>query len=146
MQSVLVAMTLCLVCGADGDGDAAKKELAELGGEWSLVSGERDGQALPAALVEGATRVTKGDETTVMVGGQLFMKATFTIDPTKKPKTIDYTITDGPNKGKKQLGIYARDGDTVTFCFALPGKDRPTDLTAKADSGRTLSAWKRDKK
>jgi len=74
------------------------------------------------------------------------MKAKFKIDPIKKPKTIDYTVTDGPEKGKTVLGIYELDGDTVKFCFSAPDKERPSEFTAKEGSGRTLSLWKRNKK
>jgi uncharacterized protein (TIGR03067 family) len=101
---------------------------------------------LPHESVNGATRIARGIETTVMIAGRLFLKAKFTIEPTKKPKTIDYTMTGGPTKGKKQLGIYELAGDKVKFCFAAPGKARPTDFSTKEGSGRTLSVWKRAKK
>jgi uncharacterized protein (TIGR03067 family) len=82
--------------------------------------------------------------TTITIAGKVFFKAKFTIDPTKKPRAIDYAMTEGPTKGKTHLGIYELDGDTVKFCFAAPGKDRPTEFTAKEGSQRTLSVWKRD--
>ena len=108
-----------------------------------MVSGEIDGQTLPEEYVKGAKRIAKDNETTVIIGGRVFMKAKFTIDPTKKPKTIDYAMTAGPTKGKKQLGIYELAGDRIKFCFAAPGKARPTDFSTKEGSGRTLSVWKR---
>jgi uncharacterized protein (TIGR03067 family) len=74
------------------------------------------------------------------------MKAKVTVDPGKKPKTIDYDVTDGFFKGKKQLGLYEIDGDTAKFCFANPDAERPTDFTTKEGSGRTVSVWKRTKK
>jgi uncharacterized protein (TIGR03067 family) len=144
MRKMTVALAVCLLAGADEG--AVQKEMKRLEGEWSMVSGEIDRQPLPAEYVKGAKRVAKDGETTVMIGGRLFMKARYTIDPGKKPKTIDYTMTDGPTKGKTQLGIYELDGDTVKFCFAAPGKERPQDFTTKEGSGRTLSVWKRDKK
>ena len=55
-------------------------------------------------------------------------------------------MTEGPTKGKTQLGIYEFDGDTVRFCFGSPGKDRPSEFAAKEGSGNTLSVWRRDKK
>ena len=91
-----------LLCQKKDDG---KKDMAKLEGEWSMVSGERDGQALPEDLVKDAKRVAKAGETTVTIGGQQFLKAKFTVDPSKKPKAIDYTVTEGPNKGKTQLGF-----------------------------------------
>jgi uncharacterized protein (TIGR03067 family) len=142
-----VAVIAVLVLVADGGAqDAAKKELARLEGEWSMVSGEIDGQPLPEQMRKSAKRVAKEGETTVTINGQLFMKAKFTIDPTKKPKAIDYTFTGGPTAGKTQLGIYELDGDTVKFCFSAPGKDRPADFSTKEGSGRTLSVWKRNTK
>jgi uncharacterized protein (TIGR03067 family) len=133
-----------LSAGAGAPPDAAQVEMTRLEGEWSMVSGEADGQPLPAELVQAARRVAKDGETTVTIGGRLFMRARFTVDPAKAPKAIDYTMTDGPTKGKTQLGIYELDGDTVKFCFAAPGADRPADF--KGGSGRALSVWKRTAK
>jgi uncharacterized protein (TIGR03067 family) len=135
-----------LLAGAEGGQEAVKKEMAQLEGEWSMVSAEANGQALPPESVKGAKRVAKDGETTITIGGQVFFKAKFTVDPTKKPKAIDYTMTEGPTKGKTHLGIYELEGDTVKFCFAAPGKERPTEFSAKEGSEQTLSVWKRDKK
>jgi uncharacterized protein (TIGR03067 family) len=145
MRNLFLALCACVLLGADKPGDA-KKELALLDGEWSMVTGERDGQELPEAFVKSGKRVAREGETTVTFGDMLFMKARVAIDPGKKPKTIDYAVSDGLAKGKTQLGIYEFDGDTVKFCFAAPDKERPDDFTAKAGSGRTLSVWKRNKK
>ena len=38
------------------------------------------------------------------------------------------------------------DGDTATFCFAQPDKERPTKFETKEGSGLTLSTWKKVKK
>jgi uncharacterized protein (TIGR03067 family) len=142
MRTTFALLAICLLV-ASGDSEAIKKEMEQLEGEWTMVSGERDGQSLPEDLLKEAKRVAKAGETTVTIGGQLFLKARFTIDPAKKPKTIDYTLTDGPNKGQSQRGIYELDGDTVKFCFASPGKERPTEFKTMAESARTLSVWKR---
>src|SRR5262245_54446980 len=139
--SAAVAMSTAL---AD-DSEAIKKDVAQLQGEWSMVSGSADGTAMPDAMREGARRICKENETTVTVGGLLIMKAKFTIDPSRKPKAIDYQMIDGPTKGKKQLGIYELEGDTVKFCFGSPGSERPLDFTSLPGDGRTLSVWKRKK-
>jgi uncharacterized protein (TIGR03067 family) len=146
MRLIVAAIAVLVLVSASGAQDAVKKEMALLEGEWSMVSGEANGFTLPKETVESGKRVAKDGETTVTIGGQVYFKAKFTIDPTKKPKTIDYTMTEGPTKGKTQLGIYELEGDTVKFCFAAPGQERPTEFTAKEDSQRTLSVWKRDKK
>jgi len=145
LPALAIGVVALLVVAAAPAEDASKKEMARLEGEWSMVSGEADGQSLPEATVKTGKRVAKDGETTITMGGQLYFKAKFTIDPAKKPKAIDYDMTEGPTKGKKHLGIYELDGDTVKFCFAAPGKDRPTDFTSKEGSEQTLSVWKRVK-
>ena len=127
------------------DNEAVKKDLAQLQGEWSMASGSADGQPMPEEIRKQMKRVCKGDEATTTMNGQVFMKAKITIDPSKKPKTIDYEMTEGFTKGKKQLGIYELDGDTFKSCFAAAGAERPTDFTSKPGDRRTVSVWKREK-
>jgi uncharacterized protein (TIGR03067 family) len=79
------------------------------------------------------------------MGGQIFLKAKITIDPSKKPKTIDYEMTEGFTKGKKQLGIYELDEETFKSCFGRPGTERPVDFSSNPGDGRTVSVWRRDK-
>jgi uncharacterized protein (TIGR03067 family) len=127
------------------DNQAATQDKAQLQGEWTMISGERDGQPFPAAFMKGSKRVAKGDEITVTLQGQLFMSAKITLDPAKSPKAIDYSVTGGPYAGKTQLGIYQLDGDKVKFCFSTPGGQRPDGFTTKPNSGRTLSTWQRER-
>ncbi len=146
MRLFVPVMAVFVFVGASGAEDAVKKEMALLEGEWSMVSGEANGMSLPKETVKSGKRVAKDGETTITISEQVYFKAKFSIDPTKKPRAIDYTMTEGPTKGKTHLGIYELDGDTVKFCFAAPGKDRPPDFTAKEGSEQTLSVWKREKK
>ena len=117
-----------------------------LEGEWTAISGEMDGKALPDAYVKNGQRIVNGDQITIRFGDYVFMKADFTVDAGKTPKTIDYKLTDGPDKGKVRLGIYEIDGDTFKSCMALPGAARPTTFDASAGNGQTLSVWKKMKK
>ena len=139
----LAATTVSLARAADDQ--AAKKALAQLQGEWSMVSGSADGQAMPEQLRKQMKRICKGDELTATMSGQVFFKATITVDPSKNPKTIDYQMTEGFTKGKTQLGIYELDGDTLKSCFSAAGAQRPKDFTTKPGDGRTVSVWKREK-
>jgi uncharacterized protein (TIGR03067 family) len=125
------------------DDEAIKKDLAQLQGEWTMISGSADGQSMPDEMVKQMKRVCKGDEITVTMGDRVFLKAKLTLDPSKKPKTIDYEMTEGFTKGKKQLGLYEINGDTFKACFNAPGAERPTEF--KAGEGLTLSEWKRKK-
>lgn len=100
---------------------------------------------MPTQMLKQMKRVCKGDETITTMAGQLYFKAKITIDPSKKPKTIDYQMTDGVTKGKRQLGIYEVDGDTFKSSFARPDAARPKDFASKPGDGHTVSVWKREK-
>jgi uncharacterized protein (TIGR03067 family) len=143
LSSILALICLMWSPAHAEEKEAAKADLAKFQGEWAMVSGIADGQPVPDAMLATAKRVCKDDETTVMIGGQLILKAKFTLDPTQKPKAIDYDMTDGPTKGRKHLGIYEVDGETLKFCFGSPGAERPTEFTSKPGDGRTSSVWKR---
>jgi uncharacterized protein (TIGR03067 family) len=137
---------LAVVTAWAQDNEATKPDQAKLQGTWTMVSGERDGQAFPSEYLTNSTRVVKGGETTVTVQGQLFMKAKFSLDPSKNPKTIDYAINGGPYAGLTMFGIYELDGDRVKFCLATPGSKRPAGFATKPDDGQTMTVWKRGKK
>jgi uncharacterized protein (TIGR03067 family) len=59
-------------------------------------------------------------------GDEVIQAGTQKIDPSKSPKTIDVTMTEGLNKRAVMLGIYEIDGDTLKACFDPQGKQRPT--------------------
>ena len=150
MKTIRIAFLIGLVAVALApawaeENEAVKQDLAQLQGEWSMVSGSADGQPVPEPMLKQMKRICKGDETTTTSAGNLFFKARITIDPSKKPKTIDYQMIDGFTKGKKQLGIYEVEEDTFRSCFGKPGAERPTDFSSKPGDGRTLSVWKRNK-
>ena len=52
------------------------------------------------------------------------------LDPKAKPATIDFIIDEGPEdaKGKTSKCIYKLDGEKLTLCVSLPGKDRPKEF------------------
>jgi uncharacterized protein (TIGR03067 family) len=146
MRGTALAMVAGLLAGGNAREEQIKRDLAQIQGEWVMVSGERDGQALPEQFVKTSRRICQGDQTIAIVNGEIGLQAKFTLDPSKKPKTIDYDLTGGPNKGLIQLGIYEIDGDTLRFCQSTPGEPRPTAFDAKAGTRCTMTVWKRSKK
>ncbi len=128
---------------AAGGGETPVPALAELAGEWVMVSAVRDGQPLGAEFVATGRRVLHGDVTTEMFRGQIFMRGTTTVDATPSPRTFDIVLTHAPGRGKRQLGIYEREGDTLRICVGLPGRPRPTEFTTRQGDDRTLTVWRR---
>jgi len=51
--------------------------------------------------------------------------------------------TEGELKGKPGLGIYKLDGEKLTLCYTLPGKERPTKFESPPKSGIYLIEWQR---
>jgi len=121
---------------------SSDKRLAEFQGEWRMVSGVMNGQAMDQSTLQWVRRITQGNEIAVIAGPQTLMKMTFTVDPSTSPQSIDYVNTAGSNKGKTQLGIYQFDGDLLTVCVSAPGAARPTTFTSEKGAGRTLTVWK----
>jgi uncharacterized protein (TIGR03067 family) len=126
---------------ADDKKDAAKEELKKLEGTWVLVMSEQDGMKSDPEFAKNAKMVIKDGKMTVYAGKARSSEATITVDPSKKPKTIDATQTFGGPKGKKVPGIYDLDGDNLKICFGE--KQRPKDFTGKKGSGNSLDVWKR---
>jgi uncharacterized protein (TIGR03067 family) len=134
----VVAAGLLVVSGVVGQ---EKKEIDQLEGKWVVLSAERDGKAWDA--MKGAVRVNTGDKYVLTPKEGKAIPGAMKIDPSKKPKTMDMSPTEGNFKDKTLLGIYEVDGDTLKICFAEPGKERPTEFTSKA--GVVLVIHKREK-
>jgi uncharacterized protein (TIGR03067 family) len=121
----------------------AAADSAALQGSWSMISGAADGYPLPPDYVRSMRRVFAGREVTVMMGQQLFLRATVVLGGSGPVRAIDYHMTGGQTAGAVQLGIFAIAGDTVRFCFGAPSAPRPTDFTSTQGDRRTLSTWVR---
>ena len=118
----------------------------ELEGEWSMVSGFMDGHPIDRSMVKSGKRLTRGNQTSVQFGPQVFIKATFTVDPAKSPREIDFVHTQGMHKGKTQLGIYECDGKKLRLSSSTPGQPRPLDFEPRKGDGKTVAEWKFEKK
>jgi uncharacterized protein (TIGR03067 family) len=137
-------MTALILVAAD-DKDEVKKEIERFQGTWVFESVNVEGEAAPAESLKGAKLVIKGDKFTAHEGKEE-LHGTFKVDPSKKPKTLDVTFSDGPDKGKTMQGIYELTGDTYKVCIGMPGKERPKEFVSKKGSGHVLEVLKREKK
>ena len=114
-----------------------------LEGEWAMVSAVFNGAPMGDDMVKWCKRITRGDETSVVAGPQVMLKARFTLDASTAPHRIDYVNLEPPNKGKTQAGIFALSGGTLSICMAAPGKPRPGDFGSAPGDGRSYTTWRR---
>jgi uncharacterized protein (TIGR03067 family) len=142
-------LTLLLVCTGTGlaaqppSQDAVQKELKLFQGTWTAVSLQGyDGKPESAEQVQSYSLVVEGDKFVIKDKGNIVLEGTFSVDPTKKIKTIDVYLLG--SKDTVVLGIYQIDGDTRKSCFAELGvKQRPDGF--RKEKGFLLVEWKRAK-
>ena len=140
----LIAVTVLIAANARDD--AAKKDLEKFQGNWQMISAERDGKKTPPEDSKKITLTIQGEKFILRKDAVIISEGTMTLDPTKKPKEIDETITTGPNKGKVFSAIYEIDEEHHKICFAAAGKERPTAFSSVPGSGQLLQVWRREKK
>jgi uncharacterized protein (TIGR03067 family) len=140
---ILTALTAGLLLGAAD----AKKDKEQFQGSWRPVSAEQGGQAQEDAKEHLLT--FDGDSFTIKRGEQLFVKGTFTLDPSQSPKTITMKITAGRRDGdvgKEVHGIYDLNDGTLKWCTAEPGgSDRPKEFTTKQGTRHMFVTLKKEK-
>jgi uncharacterized protein (TIGR03067 family) len=115
-----------------------------LEGTWEMIAVESDGKKQDAT--QRKTRLTFRDKSfTLEQGEKVTARGTFTIDPSKKPRPLDLTFTEGGMAGKTVPAIYEVKGDELWECFAVAGDARPTGFTAEKGSNRLLFIYRRVK-
>jgi uncharacterized protein (TIGR03067 family) len=144
MFAILCALTLAAPAVGGG---AAADDLKALQGQWSATIAEMDGKA-PADDVKSLkiTLLVAGAEYRVLADDKPISGGKLKLDASKKPRTIDATITEGPHKGTTQQGIYEIKGDTMVAAFAKPGGARPTEFKTTEGSGQSIVRYTRIKK
>lgn len=125
--------------------DAADpKDTDSLEGTWAPSAAELGGKMFPEDLRKSMKLVVKDSSYTVTVEKGVD-KGTVKLNTKAKPKEMDITGTDGPNKGKTFLAIYERDGDTLRICYDLGGKARPTEFKSAEGTQIFLVTYKLEK-
>ena len=77
-----------------------------------------------------------------LADGSIPIRGTYKLDPTRDPKTVDWTDTIGEDAGKTLLAIYSLEGDRLVFCAAYPGQERPTEFRTRP--GQVLRVSQRE--
>jgi uncharacterized protein (TIGR03067 family) len=150
---IVALFPLMAAGGDDAKEKAIKAELEKLRGKWKQVSVEIDGKerAVPATV---EVVVTIDGDRWKAVSPKEFPESTFTIDPTKDPKTFDRIRKDKDDAKKDVVDkcIYKLDGDTLTICSGYtPGGGKAAYGTAerpkefKTTGGGVIFVYKRIK-
>jgi uncharacterized protein (TIGR03067 family) len=123
---VTLLVAIVLAAGASNGGDV-RSDLAGLKGTWVRVL---DGKTFVVNFNgEKFATIFEFPEGTTTASG------TITLDPTRKPRHMDWKFAAGTGRGEKLKGktaqtIYQLDGDTFRFCAAR--KDgRPAEFPDK---------------
>ncbi len=146
MKRLLIVLPMvCLLLQTPGRGDAPKEDPKLLEGTWQPVEGELAGEKFPDEQLKAMKLTMKDGKYTVTVG-EVLDKGSYKLDAAAKPKAIDITGSEGPNKGKRFLAIYELKGDTLRVCYDLAGKKRPTEFKTEKDTQQFLVTYKREKK
>ena len=144
MRKTILALVVLAFAGAVAVADdppkrdkqpGDKTNKANLEGTYTIVSGEKDGKAVPKEEIDGSVVVFTG--TTIMgtdKDKKEFFSATYTLDTSKKPAVINMTSKlpgkDGKPKEEAAAGLVKWDADTVTLVYSLPGGKTPTEFKA----------------
>jgi len=112
-------------------------------GSWTCSSAVIDGKPLAAETAMELRLTLTADRYKTERGPQVLFDSTYKIDGTKTPAQIDMIGTEGDLKGKAALGVLKLDGDTLTMCYVMPGKERPMAFESVPESGVFLVVWKR---
>ncbi len=118
-----------------GDDKAQSELLKPFQGAWAT-----DGDGIDAKWT------FEGEKVKATVNGTDYT-CKVKIDKEAKPNaTLDLEIEDGPEeaKGKTSKAIYKLDGEKLTLCVSVPGKDRPKDF-AQVEDEAYLFALKKQK-
>jgi uncharacterized protein (TIGR03067 family) len=111
---------------------------------------EYDGNAPPEGYLKSLQFVFSDDKmvftSTPPNGPTNKSEFSYKLDPTTKPKSLDVSPVDGPDKGKFGAAIYDLDGDTLKLCLPRGAtKERPTEFRSPQGSQHGYFVLKRIK-
>src|SRR4051794_31285784 len=105
VNRIAVVLLTALVCAwvvlspaaAQQKGDATKKDTDLIQGTWTFTSMVQDGNEMKGDASHTITFA--GDKFSVKVADMVVQAGTQKFDATKKPKTVDATVSEGEGKG-----------------------------------------------
>jgi uncharacterized protein (TIGR03067 family) len=131
--TVTFLLVLLFAAGAAARQEALSKELTALQGAWNIVS--VNGQTVSEQGV-ALSLAFSGNRYTQTLNGQVVESGTVKLDASKKPITVEFSILEGDDAGKLQLGILEIGEETLRFAMNVAGAtDRPATFEAGGSAG-----------
>jgi uncharacterized protein (TIGR03067 family) len=125
---ILIAVSVSLSVMGAGRTDDEKK--LKLDGEYTIVSGEKDGKPIPDEQLKGSIVRIAGDK---IIGTDKDRKelfaSTFTINADTTPMQIKMKTT--TPKEMEAVGLIKKDDVALTIIYALPGGAEPKEFKTK---------------
>ena|SRR6516162_6780189 len=132
VTALILAVFSYLATTGESKEKGGGKDKKAIQGTWTGSKGDKKAQL-----------TFEGNKFTFEFGGKS-ASGTFTIDPAKKPKQIDVTVTKGNDEtkkyeGKTSKGIYELNGGKLKWLASEPGaEDRPEAFPKEADKAKGL--------
>jgi uncharacterized protein (TIGR03067 family) len=124
---------------------AIREDRKRIEGRWRVAELVVNGNVAKEDDARKLVVVNEADGTWQLFSeGKQVSKGTSTIDPTKDPKTIDFSPTEGEAKGKQFQGIYMLDEKTRKLTFAPADKGRPSEFSSLPGSEHVLVKFERE--
>ena len=154
-QTLLILMAVALVgCGKKASEVEPKTEAKQspeedrLQGVWVVIRLTDNGREDPLSDIK--LKLTIKDNKYIYEvrsfsdsASLASFSATYKINPTTKPKEIDVTFEEGPQKGKTMLAIYSLKEEVLIICGGT--EKRPTEFISNPKSRDILFVFKREK-
>ncbi len=148
LPAVVLATVTAALAADPAKEDAAKADAAKLQGTWQVTKFiDHSEEAAPAAEIEHMAFEFKGDRVTMRrTKDDPGREGKYTLDPAKRPKSIDIDFGVPVSEG-----IYKLDGDTLTICVVGGSRNgktaaRPTEFRASKRDKYSLFELKKVKK
>ena len=122
--------------------DQEPKKTSGLDGAWRLVRLETRGQSTTEQHLAAGLGVTfTGDKVALNIGVEPERTAAVRIDPSQKPKAIDFISAND----RVEKGIYLEETGLLMICVAGAGEDRPRQFATDPKNRAWLLVLKREK-
>jgi uncharacterized protein (TIGR03067 family) len=121
--------------------------LRALHGRWRPSYQEVDGEMVSPAVSAATMVELQGDEFKVEKNGVVAYEGIFTLDPLASPMQVVLIYKTSGNPlflGGPRPGVFQVEGDTLKWCFALPGHSVPAGLNTSPGSRSVLSIYQRE--